>query len=146
MAVIAGGCTTRDADHGSGASSSASASTQSDTSTEATTSGGEAPFSSTSSPVTAGRLGASYRSGCPVAPQDLALLRLSYITFAGTTATGELIVAAVLADVVVAVFAELYRLRFPIRSMQTVEAFGADDDASMAADNTSAFNCRPFER
>lgn len=28
--------------------------------------------------------------------------------------------------------------------MVTVEAFGADDDASMAADNTSAFNCRPI--
>ncbi len=42
----------------------------------------------------------------------------------------------------VAIFAELYRLQFPIASMQTVEAFGADDDASMAADNTSAFNCR----
>ncbi len=25
----------------------------------------------------------------------------------------------------------------------TVEAFGADDDTSMAYDNTSAFNCRP---
>ena len=31
---------------------------------------------------------------------------------------------------------------FPIRQIQRIEAYGGDDDASMAADNTSAFNCR----
>ena len=36
----------------------------------------------------------------------------------------------------------LYRLRFPIRRMRLVDAYGADDHRSMAADNTSAFNCR----
>jgi len=37
---------------------------------------------------------------------------------------------------------QLYRLRFPIRRMHLVDAYGADDRRSMAADNTSAFNCR----
>jgi hypothetical protein len=37
---------------------------------------------------------------------------------------------------------ELYRLRFPIRRMRLVDAYGADDHRSMDADNTSAFNCR----
>jgi hypothetical protein len=37
---------------------------------------------------------------------------------------------------------ELFRLRFPIRRMRLVDAYGADDHRSMAADNTSAFNCR----
>ena len=32
--------------------------------------------------------------------------------------------------------------RFPIRSLRTVDEFGGSDDDSMAADNTSAFNCR----
>ena len=36
----------------------------------------------------------------------------------------------------------LYRQRFPIRQMRLVDAYGADDRRSMAADNTSAFNCR----
>ena len=36
----------------------------------------------------------------------------------------------------------LYRLRFPIRQMRLVDAYGADDHRSMDADNTSAFNCR----
>lgn len=38
--------------------------------------------------------------------------------------------------------ASLYRQHFPIRRMHLVDAYGADDRRSMAADNTSAFNCR----
>ncbi len=102
------------------------------------------PFSSTVAPVTAERLGASYRVGCPVAPEALRLVGLTYVGFDGTAAQGELVVAGAVVDDVVAIFAELYRQRFPIRSMVTVEAFGADDNASMEVDNTSAFNCRPI--
>jgi hypothetical protein len=36
----------------------------------------------------------------------------------------------------------LFRARFPIRQMRPVSDFGGSDDASMAADNTSGFNCR----
>ncbi|HUQ22080.1 MAG TPA: M15 family metallopeptidase, partial [Gaiellaceae bacterium] len=32
--------------------------------------------------------------------------------------------------------------RFPIRRLQPVSAYRGSDDASMAADNTSGFNCR----
>jgi hypothetical protein len=40
------------------------------------------------------------------------------------------------------VMRRLHRLGFPIRRMRLVDAYGADDHRSMAADNTSAFNCR----
>ena len=43
---------------------------------------------------------------------------------------------------VVAVFRRLYRARFPIRRMVRVDAYRGSDRASMAADNTSGFNCR----
>jgi poly-gamma-glutamate synthesis protein (capsule biosynthesis protein) len=43
---------------------------------------------------------------------------------------------------VLEVFAELHRGRFPIASMQLVDKFDGADDRSMAANNTSAFNCR----
>jgi poly-gamma-glutamate synthesis protein (capsule biosynthesis protein) len=36
----------------------------------------------------------------------------------------------------------LFDARFPIRQMRLVDYFGADDEVSMTADNTSAFNCR----
>ncbi len=55
---------------------------------------------------------------------------------------GELIVNADLAVEVARVFADLYFDRFPIQRMETVEKYNSDDDASMAANNTSAFNCR----
>ena len=52
-------------------------------------------------------------------------------------------VAASVADGVVAIFRTLYGIDYPIASLRFVDDFGGDDDASMAANNTSAFNCRP---
>ena len=42
----------------------------------------------------------------------------------------------------VTVFGRLYRARWPIRHMRPASEYGGDDDRSMAADNTSAYNCR----
>jgi hypothetical protein len=53
-----------------------------------------------------------------------------------------MIVNAGLTDAVLTVFHQLYDARFPIRRMQPVDAYRGSDPASMAADNTSAFNCR----
>ncbi|WP_327001464.1 M15 family metallopeptidase [Dactylosporangium sp. NBC_01737] len=86
--------------------------------------------------------GVSWRAGCPVGLDDLRLLRLSYVDFDGAAKVGELVVHRAIADAAVRVFAKLYAARFPIRGMQTIEAYGGSDDASMAADNTSGFNCR----
>jgi hypothetical protein len=100
------------------------------------------PFHAVAAPVTAQALGASWHAGCPVRPVQLRALRVSYVGFDGRAHTGELVVSRrVVADVTV-VFRRLYAARFPIRRMQPVSAFGGSDDRSMAADNTSAFNCR----
>lgn len=100
------------------------------------------PFASDIRPVTATELGRSWRPGCPVGPERLRLLRLSHWDFEGRVRTGGLVVHERVVTDVVTVFADLYRQRFPIRMMQPVAAYGGDDDASMAADNTSGFNCR----
>jgi hypothetical protein len=47
------------------------------------------------------------------------------------------------AGAVLRVFLRLFRARFPIKRMELVDEYGADDDRSMAANNTSSFNCRP---
>ncbi|HEY5928187.1 MAG TPA: M15 family metallopeptidase [Kofleriaceae bacterium] len=73
---------------------------------------------------------------------DLAYLDVAHVTFDGGIARGELVVAAPLATRAVEVFRRLYRLGFPIRQMKLVDDYDADDDASMAADNSSAFNFR----
>lgn len=105
-------------------------------------SSGLPPYESSVEPVTEEQLGATWRAGCPVGPDELRLVRLSYATPDGTSATGELVVAASVADDVIAAFGDLYAAGFPITRMETIDAYGADDDRSMAADNTSGFNCR----
>ncbi len=84
----------------------------------------------------------SWRPGCPVRIGDLRLLRASYRGFDGATHQGVLVVNVDAVPAVVAALRSLFDARFPIRRMRLVEGYGADDDRSMAADNTSAFNCR----
>ena len=93
-------------------------------------------------PVTAARLGSSHRAGCPVAVADLRLVTVTLLRFDGSTARGELVVHRDAAAAVVQVFRSLLAARFPLASVRTVEAYGSDDARSMAANNTSAYNCR----
>lgn len=86
--------------------------------------------------------GVSWRPGCPVGFADLRLLRVSHWGFDGRVHRGRLVVHRRYAPGMLGVMRRLYRLRFPIRRMRLVDAYGADDRRSMAADNTSAFNCR----
>lgn len=79
---------------------------------------------------------------CPVELADLRLLHLTYVGYDGRVHNGQLVVHEDHARDLVKVFAELYRERFPIRRMQLVDDYGGDDDRSMAANNTSAYNCR----
>lgn len=106
-------------------------------------------YAGTVGPITpelAARMSSSWRTGCPVPLADLRYVTVTYRDVGGGAATGELVVHADVADSVVAVFGELFALGYPIRSMRLVDDFGGSDDASMAADNTSAFNCRPISR
>lgn len=80
--------------------------------------------------------------GCPVPVAELRHLRLAYIGFDGRAHTGELVVHRDHARDVVGVFRTLYDARWPIRRMRLVDAYGGSDARSMAADNTSGFNCR----
>jgi hypothetical protein len=109
----------------------------------ATTTTSVAEFSSSIAPVHADDLSHSWREGCPVAPEDLRAVTVSHWGFDGAPGSGTLIVAASVAEDVVAIMASLYAERFPIERMEPVEVYDGDDDRSMAANNTSAFNCRP---
>jgi hypothetical protein len=84
----------------------------------------------------------SWRPGCPVPIDDLRLLTLDHWAFDGTVHRGELVVNGQQAETVLGVFETLFRAGFPIERMELVDAYEADDDRSMAANNTSAFNCR----
>jgi hypothetical protein len=88
------------------------------------------------------RMTSSWRPGCPVPLWKLRYLQVSFWGFDGKARVGELVVRRSQAWPVVRAFRTLFRARFPIRRMRLVDEYGADDDASMAANNTSAFNCR----
>jgi poly-gamma-glutamate synthesis protein (capsule biosynthesis protein) len=87
-------------------------------------------------------IGRSWHPGCPVPLRDLRLIELTYVGFDGRAHRGKLVVHRWYADGFVHVFRRLYEERYPIRRIRLVDRYGADDDRSMEADNTSAFNCR----
>ena len=99
-------------------------------------------FAATVRTVTAAELGASWRPGCPVGPERLRAVELDHVDFAGVPHRGTIVVAAAETGAVTSVFATLYEAGVPIGSVRPVAEFGGDDDASMAANNSSGFNCR----
>jgi hypothetical protein len=99
-------------------------------------------FTGTVEPVRWADLRFSYRAGCPVGPAALRTVAVSHWGFDGKPRVGRVVVAKVVAPGLVSVFRTLWRAKFPIRRLQPVSAYRGSDDASMAADNTSAFNCR----
>lgn len=94
-------------------------------------------------------VGRSWHRGCPVGRRDLRLIRINYWGYDGYRYRGELVVRAAIAGKTVGALRDMYAGRYPIRRMHRVDRFGwskrlrgADDYASMATGNTSAFNCR----
>jgi hypothetical protein len=88
------------------------------------------------------RLRFTHRAGCPVPLKDLRYLRISYVGFDGRSHTGEMVVHEDYAEAVTGVFEKLYDAGWPIRRMRLVDDYQGDDDRSMAANNTSGYNCR----
>lgn len=88
--------------------------------------------------------GRSWRPGLPCAPRAaLVLMHVPYRDFDGVTRTGELVVARRVAAQVAAIFDEIYASgKFRIYQMRLIDDFDGDDDKSIAANNTSGFNCR----
>lgn len=84
----------------------------------------------------------TWRENCPVPLSDLAEVTLSYWGFDHKPHQGVLIVDKTLANEVVDIFKAAYYHQFPIERMELVEQFQGDDNAAMAVNDTSAFNCR----
>lgn len=94
-------------------------------------------------------VGRSWHRGCPVGRGGLRLLRVNYWDFSGYRRRGEIVAARGVIRQMAGALSDMYRAELPIRRMYRVDRFGwsrrlrgADDYRSMAADNTSAFNCR----
>ena len=108
--------------------------------------GGLVQFSSEITAATETELADSWRPGCPVPVEDLRVVSVTHWGFDDEAHQGELVVHADWAAPIASVMEELFINRFPIERMERVDVFQGDDDASMAANNTSAFNCREVSR
>jgi hypothetical protein len=86
--------------------------------------------------------GVSWHRGCPVGFKNLRVVRVRHWGFDGTVHRGRLVVHRDSARPMLWTMRDLFKMRFPIHRMHLVDAYDADDRRSMAADNTSAFNCR----
>ena len=101
-----------------------------------------ATFRYSTAGVTAAQLGKSWHPGCPVGPSALSAVTMTFWGFDHRAHTGTLVVNRAIISPVVAAFRSMFEARFPIRRMLPIAAYGGNDNRSMAADNTSAFNCR----
>jgi len=86
--------------------------------------------------------GITWTSDCPVSLNDLRMVSLTHWDFEGQATTGVLIVSEDAAGSLEGVFRTAFETGFAIEKMRPIVEFGGSDDASMAANNTSAFNCR----
>lgn len=84
----------------------------------------------------------TWHAGCPVPPEDLRQLTVKYLNFERIPSTGILIVHKDVAQEVSGVLRDLFQHGFLIEHMRPIEEYEGDDNVSMAANNTSAFNCR----
>lgn len=83
--------------------------------------------------------GKSYPEGCRVSRSSLRYVRLLHHDQDGKTCMGELVCNKRIAADVLQVFRKLYDEGYPIHSVRLIDDFGADDERSMRANNTSCF-------
>lgn len=86
--------------------------------------------------------GKSYKQNCTIARSSLRYLHLLHRNAEGRPQLGEMVCDAAIAADLVAIFRELYQKGYRIERMVLVDEYGADDERSMTANNTTCFNYR----
>ncbi len=86
--------------------------------------------------------GVSYQENNEISRENLRYLRVLHIGMNENTYVGEMIVNESTSEDVLEIMQELYRAAYPIEKMVLIDEYGGDDEASMEANNTSAFNYR----
>lgn len=86
--------------------------------------------------------GVSYPQNAQIAREELCYLRVLHTGFDEKAYVGELVVNQKIAHDVLEIMKELYENHYPIEKMRLIDEYGADDEASMSDNNTSAFNYR----
>lgn len=98
------------------------------------------------SPSILARMKYTWNSESPVPLDDLRYLQVSFYDFEGKVQQGELVVHEKAVEDLQYIFEKLFEAKFPIQSMKIVDEFAGSDDASMSANNSSAFYARKVAR
>ncbi len=83
-------------------------------------------------------------ANAPIQCNRLANVTLQYYDFNGQIKIGSIVVMDAVAQRVEHIFSLLFKKKIPMQSVLPMENFSGNDDASMQANNTSAFNARPI--
>lgn len=86
--------------------------------------------------------GKSYKAQCTIPLSELRYIKALHVTQDGAILMGEMVVNRAIAQDVVAILRRLYEAGYPIEKMVLVDEYNADDELSMRANNSSAFNYR----
>ena len=86
--------------------------------------------------------GKSYKKDCTIPRSALRYLHVLHRNVEGRTQLGELVCNADIADDLLEIFRQLYQYGYKIERMVLIDEYDADDERSMAANNTSCFNFR----
>ena len=86
--------------------------------------------------------GKSFKDNCTVPVSDLRYLHVLHIGFDGQTHEGEIICNKAIAEDLLEIFEALYEAKYPIEKVRLVDEYNAEDEASMADNNSSCFNFR----
>ena len=86
--------------------------------------------------------GLSYKADCTVPREELRYLRVLHFDAEGRIRLGEMVCHRAIAADLVDIFRKLFEAQYPIERMVLVDDYGADDERSMTANNSSAFNFR----
>lgn len=79
---------------------------------------------------------------CQISLDDLCYVSVLHYNFDDNVKSGELICNRAIAEDLVEIFYELYQAEYPIEQIRLVDEYSADDELSMADNNTSCFNYR----
>ncbi|MCU9816592.1 MULTISPECIES: M15 family metallopeptidase [Paraclostridium] len=70
---------------------------------------------------------------------SLDYLKITYYGFDNKPHIGDMVVSKEVSKEVIEIFKELYENKYPIEKISLIDNYGADDELSMSANNTSSF-------
>lgn len=86
--------------------------------------------------------GKSYKADCTIDLNQLRYIHVLHWNLLGMECEGEIVCNVQIAEKLILIFKELYKIGYEIEKIRLVDEYDADDEKSMADNNSSCFNFR----